>query len=101
VLGRSNAAQGALADYRQLSPERAGEFLDRIADGSSGAGELLEVANAESALPHERLAGESSATAGTAPVFGNWFARGSWVDARIDRAVPDRKPLPKRTSAAC
>ncbi len=28
-------------------------------------------------------------------MFANVVREGSWVDARIDRAIPDRKPLPK------
>ena len=28
-------------------------------------------------------------------MFANLVREGSWVDARIDRALPDRKPLPK------
>src|SRR6185436_6283950 len=79
----------------QLSPERRAEFLDRIADAIERAGELLEVANLETALPLERLAGERARTAGQLRLFANLVREGSWVDARIDRAVPDRKPLPK------
>jgi len=90
-----DAAQGAWHDYRQLSPERRAEFLDRIADAIERAGELLEVANAETALPPERLAGERARTAGQLRLFANLVREGSWVDARIDRAVPDRKPQPK------
>jgi len=90
-----DAAERASRDYRQLSPERRAEFLDRIADAIERAGELLEVANLETALPLERLAGERARTAGQLRLFANLVREGSWVDARIDRAVPDRKPLPK------
>jgi len=90
-----DAAERAWHDYRQLSPERRAEFLDRIADAIERAGELLEVANVETALPLERLAGERARTTGQLRLFANLVREGSWVDARIDRAVPDRRPLPK------
>ena len=94
-IGRStrpNARGTTTGSYRA---ERRAEFLDRIADAIERAGELLEVANVETALPLERLAGERARTAGQLRLFANLVREGSWVDARIDRAVPDRKPLPK------
>ena len=89
------AAERGSRDYRQVSAERRAEFLDRIAEAIERAGDLLEVANVETALPLERLAGERARTTGQLRLFANLVREGSWVDARIDRAVPDRKPLPK------
>jgi len=89
------AAAHASRDYRQVAPERRAEFLDRMAEAIERAGDLLEVANAETSLPLERLAGERARTTGQLRLFANLVREGSWVDARIDRALPDRKPLPK------
>jgi alpha-ketoglutaric semialdehyde dehydrogenase len=89
------AAERGSRDYRQVSAERRAEFLDGIAEAIERAGDLLEVANVETALPLERLAGERARTTGQLRLFANLVREGSWVDARIDRAVPDRRPLPK------
>src|SRR6187549_3142847 len=89
------AAERGSRDYRQVSAERRAEFLDRIAEAIERAGDLLEVANVETALPLERLAGERARTTGQLRMFANQVREGSWVDARIDRARPDRQPLPK------
>ncbi len=89
------AAEHASHEYRRLSaPARAG-FLDRIAEEIEKSDGLLDAANAETALPPERLAAERGRTAGQLRMFANQVREGSWVDARIDRALPDRKPLPK------
>ena len=54
------------------------------------------VAHAETALPvAERLAGERGRTVKQLRLFAELVREGSWVDARIDRAIPDRQPLPK------
>jgi alpha-ketoglutaric semialdehyde dehydrogenase len=88
------AAQVAL-DYRRLSAHARGAFLDRIADAIAHADGLIEAAAAETALPPERLAGERARTVGQLRMFANIVREGSWVDARIDRALPERQPLPK------
>lgn len=89
------AAESAFHHYRQLSAHTRAGFLDRIAEEIENSGGLVDAANAETALPPERLAGERARTAGQLRMFANQVREGSWVDARIDRALPDRKPLPK------
>src|SRR6187399_2689857 len=89
------AAERGSRDYRQVSAERRAEFLDGIAEAIERAGDLLEVANVETALPLERLAGERARTTGQLRLFANLVREGSWVDARIDRALPNRTPLPR------
>ncbi|HEX3355990.1 MAG TPA: aldehyde dehydrogenase (NADP(+)), partial [Tepidisphaeraceae bacterium] len=56
---------------------------------------IKERAAAESALPPARLTGELARTTGQLRLFANLVEEGSWVDARIDRADPHRKPAPK------
>ena len=89
------AAQSAWHDYRQVSAPQRAAFLERIADEIEHLGDLIDVANRETALPPERLAGERTRTTGQLRLFANLVREGSWVDASIDRAAPNRRPLPK------
>src|SRR5947208_428330 len=38
---------------------------------------------------------ERGPTCGQLRMFADLLEEGSWVDARIDHAIPDREPLPK------
>jgi 2,5-dioxopentanoate dehydrogenase len=90
------AAESAFHEYRRLSPERRASFLEKIADEIVALGdELIERANVETALPKDRMLGERGRTANQLRMFADLIREGSWVDARIDRAIPDRQPLPK------
>ena len=91
------AAEKAFHEYRPLSAEQRAAFLDRIGVEIENLGdELLAAAHVETALPiAERLAGERARTVGQLRLFAQLIREGSWVDARIDRAIPDRKPAPK------
>src|SRR6185369_7462264 len=42
-----------------------------------------------------RLTGERGRTIGQLRLFAQVAREGSWVDARIDHAIPDRQPAPK------
>src|SRR5688572_31038525 len=90
-----DAADAAASAYRRCPAEQRAEFLDRIADALDGMPDLLDAAHVETALPVERLTGERGRTSGQLRLFANVVRDGSWVDARIDRALPDRKPLPR------
>src|SRR5436305_1923996 len=75
--------------------ERA-HFLRKIADNIEALGTtLIERATLETSLPNARFEGERSRTCGQLRMFADLLDEGSWVDARIDHAIPDRKPLPK------
>lgn len=91
------AAEKAFFEYRSIAPEKRAAFLDRIGVEIEALGDdLLKAANAETALPiAERLAGERARTINQLRMFAELLREGSWVEARIDRAIPDRKPLPK------
>src|SRR5207248_8208882 len=56
---------------------------------------LLDRAAAETGLPPGRLESERARTVGQILLFAEWIEEGSWVEARIDRALPDRKPQPR------
>src|SRR6185369_13029822 len=56
---------------------------------------LIERASLETALPNARFVGERARTCGQLRMFADLLDEGSWVDAKIDHAVPDRVPIPK------
>ena len=90
------AAVQAFEALRQISPEQRAAFLDRVAEEIVALGdELIECAHVESALPKERLTGERGRTVNQLKAFAEVVREGSWVEARIDRAQPERQPLPK------
>src|SRR5688572_22648103 len=89
------AAERAAHDYRHVPPEQRAAFLERIGEELERSGDLLGVAHTETALPPARLAGERARTTGQLRLFATLVREGSWVDASIDRAIPDRTPVPK------
>ncbi|MBV9848428.1 MAG: aldehyde dehydrogenase (NADP(+)) [Armatimonadetes bacterium] len=89
-------ADAAFAAYHALPAERRAVFLERIAEEITALGDpLLETANQETGLPLARLTLERQRTVGQFQMFGGVVREGSWVEARIDRAQPDRQPLPR------
>ena len=89
-------AEQAFETYRALPTEKTAQFLDAIADEIVTLGDvLIQRANAETALPEARLIGERGRTVGQLKMFASLIREGTWVEATIDRAQPDRKPLPK------
>ena len=96
VDAAARAAEAAFEAYAALPPARRAAFLRAIAERLVALGDaLLERAQAETALPRPRLEGERARTANQARLFADLVEEGSWVDARIDRAQPDRTPAPK------
>ncbi|MHA3774275.1 aldehyde dehydrogenase (NADP(+)) [Verrucomicrobiota bacterium sgz303538] len=90
------AAEEAFVTYRRTTPEQRAQFLERIADEIVALGDgLLERAHRETGLPLDRLTGERGRTVGQLRLFADLVREGSWIDARIDTALPDRKPVPK------
>jgi len=90
-----NAAADAFDAYRHLAAAARAAFLDRIATEIEADDDLIEAAHVETALPKPRLIGERARTAAQLRMFATLVREGSWVDARIDRALPQRMPLPK------
>lgn len=89
-------AQEAFGIYRKKDKDSIADFLDCIADEIVNLGDtLLERCHLETALPLARLQGERGRTVGQLKLFATVVREGSWVDARIDTAIPDRVPLPK------
>jgi alpha-ketoglutaric semialdehyde dehydrogenase len=89
----ARAAERAFEPYAALTPTRRAEFLRAIAQQILALGDrLLDRTASETALPLARLEGERARTVGQLLLFAEWIEEGSWVDARIDRALPDRRP---------
>lgn len=89
-------AEEAFAIYSRLSGLEKGRFLRHIAAGIEAiAAELVDRAHRETALPVKRLEGELARTANQLRLFAQYVEEGSWVNARIDPAEPNRKPLPR------
>jgi NADP-dependent aldehyde dehydrogenase len=92
----ARAAHDAYAIYRRTTADARAAFLEKIASEIEALGDaLIQRANAETGLPEARLHGERARTTGQLRAFANLVKEGSWVDARIDRAQPERKPLPR------
>ena len=86
----------AAAGYRTPAPEVLARFLESIGEQIVAAGdELISTCGSETGLSVERLTGERARTVNQLKMFASVAREGSWIDARIDTAVPDRKPVPK------
>jgi len=89
-------AAEAFATYSNASGKAKAAFLRRIADDlDTQKEELAERAHLETALPIPRLTGEVGRTSAQLRLFAGVVEEGSWVNARIDPAMPDRQPLPR------
>jgi 2,5-dioxopentanoate dehydrogenase len=85
-----------VAGFRPSGAKERATFLRRIAEQIQMLGdELIQVCHEESKLTVDRLRGERVRTINQLLMFADLVEDGSWVDARIDTAQPDRKPIPK------
>jgi NADP-dependent aldehyde dehydrogenase len=90
------AAQTAFLSYKSLPGKEKGAFLDTLADIlESQRADIVPLAVKESNLPEGRINGELGRTTGQIKLFANLLREGSWVEATIDPAMPDRSPLPR------
>lgn len=90
------ASESASKLYSHYSGKQKAGFLRQIAEEIEHLGDnLIETAANESHLPLARLTGERARTTGQLRLFAEFLEEGSWVDAVIDLAIPDRQPLPK------
>jgi 2,5-dioxopentanoate dehydrogenase len=89
------AASAAATLAQSTGPQRA-NLLRAIADELEAARVDFErLVPLETALPTARASGELGRTVGQLRLFASLVEEGSWVDARIDHADPQRQPLPK------
>jgi alpha-ketoglutaric semialdehyde dehydrogenase len=89
-------AWAAFDSFRETEPDLRARFLEAAARRILDLGdELIERATAETGLPRPRIEGERARTVGQLRLFADVVREGSYLDARIDPAMPDRKPLPR------
>jgi len=89
-------ANMAFASYSQTSGEQRARFLRKIATNIEALGDtLITRATQETGLPEGRIRTETARTCNQLRLFADLVEEGSWVDARIDHADPNRTPIPK------
>ncbi|MFJ3107480.1 aldehyde dehydrogenase (NADP(+)) [Pseudomonas putida] len=90
------AAEAAYPAYRSTRPALRAAFLDAIADELDALGDdFIQHVMRETALPEARIRGERSRTSNQLRLFAEVVRRGDFYAARIDRALPQRTPLPR------
>lgn len=89
-------ADTAFESFSTLTPDARAAFLEAVADGIMAIGDLLiTTAMSETGLPRGRLEGERGRTVGQLRLFAGYVRQGDWLDATIDKALPERQPLPR------
>ncbi|GAA4441499.1 aldehyde dehydrogenase (NADP(+)) [Pontibacter saemangeumensis] len=82
--------------YKNKSGKEKAGLLEAIAEEIVAIGDgLITRCMEETGLPEARLTGERGRTVGQLKLFAQLLREGSWVDARVDPADPERKPLPR------
>ncbi|WP_410953414.1 aldehyde dehydrogenase (NADP(+)) [Pseudomonas sp. S1(2024)] len=96
VDAAAQAAEAAFAEYNALAPQRRAQFLDAIADQLDALDDtFVATVCRETALPAGRIQGERVRTSNQMRLFASVLRRGDYLGARIDRAQPQRQPLPR------
>lgn len=89
-------AHTAFGVFKKTTNKERANFLNVIAEEILTLGDvLLDVYMSESGLPKLRAIAERTRTISQLRSFASLLEEGSWVDARIDTAIPDRAPIPK------
>jgi 2,5-dioxopentanoate dehydrogenase len=89
------ATEAAIPYAKKTFIERA-VFLEAIVAEIMQLGDaLLQLTHEETALPIARLTGERGRTCNQLLLYANLLRNGTWCDAVIDTALPDRQPLPR------
>ena len=89
-------AKEAFDVYKNYSGKQKATFLNAIANEILALGDdLVVVYSQESGLPRGRAEGERGRTIGQLKAFAEMLEEGSWVEATIDTALPNRTPMPR------
>ncbi len=89
-------ADTAFDTYRATSLEDRAVFLEKTAQNILLLGdELIDRCVAETGLLRGRVEGERARTIGQLRLFASVLRDGSFLDVRINKALPDRTPLPR------
>lgn len=90
------AAEVAFETYHKTTHEQRAKFLEEIAAQIEALGsDLQKITSTETGLPIARLQGETVRVTTQLRLFSDLLRRGDVYGARIDVALPDRKPLPR------
>ena len=90
------SAHYAFNSYRHSTHAERAAFLKTISTEIEALGDrLIETASIETGLGPDRLKGERQRTINQLNAFAKFIEDGTWVKPIIDRADPERKPLPK------
>lgn len=82
--------------FQHTTGHQRANLLENIAEAlEADRSSLVGLAQQESNLPEARLNGELSRTTGQLKLFAGLIREGSWVQAGIDPALPERKPIPR------
>ena len=96
AAGAAELAAAAFPVFSRSTGKERAAFLRSIASNIESLGQTLtDRVMAESGLPEGRVKGETGRTCGQLRMFAALLEEGSWVDARIDHAAPERQPVPK------
>ncbi len=80
-------------DFKKVNALDRAAFLERIAFEIEALGEeLIKTTQEETNLPEARLLGERGRTTMQLRMFAAMLKEGSWVEASIDHAIPDKVP---------
>ncbi len=89
-------ASDAFKTYREISGSKKSAFLNEIANQILELGRaLIEIYCKESGLSEERAISERGRTIFQLKSFAKLVKEGSWVNAIIETADKERKPIPK------
>jgi NADP-dependent aldehyde dehydrogenase len=89
-------AEAAFDSFRETPPETRAQLLEAIAANlQADAAAIVARGVRETGLPAGRLEGELGRTANQLRLFAGVLREGSWLDLRVDPAMPDRKPAPR------
>ncbi len=82
--------------YKQFSGKQKALFLDNITEEITKTGDtLVDRVAAESGLTLARIKSELGRTIWQLQIYSRLLKEGSWVEASIDKAIPNRESLPK------
>ncbi|MEO5581674.1 MAG: aldehyde dehydrogenase family protein [Saprospiraceae bacterium] len=91
-----NKATSAFHIYRKWTPVQRAALLEKIAQNILDLGDILvNRTMAETGLPEARILGERGRTVGQLNMMAAALRSGSWEENFIDKANPERLPLPK------
>jgi NADP-dependent aldehyde dehydrogenase len=83
----------AFHQYRRLPLKSRADFMRVIGEElKNHEDDLVQTAMKETNLPEARLKGELARTIFQLNQYGEAAEKGEWLEARIDTAVPDKKP---------